>query len=208
MQLLTLFGEAELRSRLVLIDSFAEHDEERLKEVLGEQYIPFTTEEINQLKKVPAVNISNAWFMNYVYSLDNEAQDGATRRTDFMNPTTLENSHFLHVWKIFSTSPFENGVVFSSNSIAISSVEINPSEMSVSAGQKVQLTANVTTTGFANKAVIWEIASTPEGNTAEITVNQNGVVNIPKSAKSGTLTVKATSIYDNTKTATATITIL
>ena len=101
--------EADMRSRLVLIDSFSEHDDARLKELLLTAYVPFTEEELSQLKNIPAVLISKEWFMDYDYALDNES---GMKQTEFYNPQTLENSHFLHAWRVFSTSPFENRSCF------------------------------------------------------------------------------------------------
>lgn len=201
--------EADMRSRLVLTDSFSQHDTNRLKEVLGNQYQEFTTTEISQLANIPAVSIGREWFMNYTYSLDTTGD--SLKRTDFYNPTTLENNHFLSVWKVYSTSPFENAIVFSSNTVAVTSVAITPNEMSVTAGQSVQLSANVVTTGFANKAVIWEISSAP-GEVTPVTISQTGKVTIPSdysvTEANKNITVKATSIYDETKSNTATITVL
>lgn len=97
--------EADMRSRLVLVDSFSEHDTTRLQEVLGTQYVEFTEEDLGQLANIPAVLISDEWFMDYYYALDNNSD---TKQTEFYNPQTLRNNHFLHVWAVFSTSPFEN----------------------------------------------------------------------------------------------------
>lgn len=97
--------EADMRSRLVLVDGFATHDTDRLTELLGSAYVPFTSDELAALAKVPVVTISREWFMDYDYALDNGAGE---KQTEFWNPTTLENNHFLHCWRVFSTSPFEN----------------------------------------------------------------------------------------------------
>ena len=193
--------EADMKSRLALIDSFGEHDSARLTEVLGTAYIPFTDTEITALKKVPAVLISREWFMDYDYALDTASGE---KQTEFYNPTTLENNHFLHAWRVFSTSPFENACVFTPDTPSVTSVTVTPSTATVEAGQKVQLSATVVATGFANKAVYWSIDSTSE--TAGVTITQEGLVTIPSNmAASSTITVTATSIYDNTVTGTATL---
>ena len=193
--------EADMKSRLALIDSFGEHDSARLTEVLGTAYIPFTDTEITVLKKVPAVLISREWFMDYDYALDTASGE---KQTEFYNPTTLENNHFLHAWRVFSTSPFENACVFTPDTPSVTSVTVTPSTATVEAGQKVQLSATVVATGFANKAVYWSIDSTSE--TAGVTITQEGLVTIPSNmAASSTITVTATSIYDNTVTGTATL---
>lgn len=91
-------NDAEMRTQLALIDSFSEHDTERLKEVLLDAYVEFTQEEITELSTIPAVLISKEWFMDYEYLLDNQSN---MKQTEFFNPQTLENNHFLHVWRNF-----------------------------------------------------------------------------------------------------------
>ena len=200
--------EADMRSRLVLIDSFSEHDDARLKELLLTAYVPFTEEELTQLKDIPAVLISKEWFMDYDYALDNES---GMKQTEFYNPQTLENNHFLHAWRVFSTSPFENGVVFGKVAPAVKSVSVSPANSSATAGIPVQLTASVETEGFANKAVVWTVVNGKEGG---VTVNQNGLVNIPVGytptgeTPENAVKIKATSVFDKTKSAEASITVL
>lgn len=200
--------EADMRSRLVLIDSFSEHDDARLKELLLTAYVPFTEEELAQLKDIPAVLISKEWFMDYDYALDNES---GMKQTEFYNPQTLENNHFLHAWRVFSTSPFENGVVFGKVAPAVKSVSVSPASSSATAGIPVQLTASVETVGFANKAVVWTVVNGSEGG---VTVNQNGLVNIPVGytptgeTPANAVKIKATSVFDKTKSAEASITVL
>lgn len=196
--------EADMRARMVLTDGYDNHDDERLTEVLGSAYEPFTSEELQELAKIPAVLISDEWFMDFDYVLDGAS---STKETEFFNPTTLENNHYLHAWRVFSTSPFENGAVFTSETPTVQSVEVTPNESTISAGLGLQLQANVKTIGFANKAVLWEVAK-GEG----VTVDNNGYVKIPKdfdnSGDAPQVEIKATSIYDNSVSGSATITVL
>lgn len=196
--------EADMRARMVLTDGYDNHDNERLTEVLGSAYEPFTSEELQELAKIPAVLISDEWFMDYDYVLDGAS---STKETEFFNPTTLENNHYLHAWRVFSTSPFENGAVFTSETPTVQSVEVTPNESTISAGLGLQLQANVKTIGFANKAVLWEVTK-GEG----VTVDNNGYVKIPKdfdnSGVAPQVEIKATSIYDNSVSGSATITVL
>jgi hypothetical protein len=194
--------DAEMRTRLALIDGFGNHDTERLTELLGSAYIPFTADEITALNKIPAVIISREWFMDYDYALNTESGE---KQTEFYNPTTLENNHFLHAWRVFSTSPFENAVVFTQDTIGVTSVTVSPSTASVSKGQDLKLSATVVTTGFANKAVAWSVDSTAKAD--GVTINEEGKLQVPSTATVASITVTATSIYDNTVTGTATITV-
>lgn len=195
--------EADMKARLVLIDGFDNHDSARLTELLGSSYTAFTETELAELATIPAVLISREWFMDYDYALDTASGE---KMTEFYNPTTLENNHFLHAWRVFSTSPFENGAVFTSETPSVTSVTVSPSTATVTAGQGVQLTTTVVTVGFANKAVHWAVDSTSEA--AGVTISDTGYLMLPSTAVSAsTVTVTATSIYDKTVTGTATITV-
>lgn len=165
------------------------------------------------MKNIPAVIIDDEFFQDYSYAMDNNAD---TKMTDFYNPESLKRNHWLHTWKVLSTSPFKNAVVFTLETPAVTSVSVNPSEASASAGLDVQLQAVVATTGFANKAVTWSITQDPEtDDTKKATVDLNGKVHIPVGHVASTdneentlIKVTATSIYDGTKTGTASITVL
>lgn len=167
-------NEAEMRTNMALIDSFSETDTARLKELLGNAFVEFTDDEITALGKIPAVLISREWFMDYDYLLD---AGSSSKMTEFYNPTTLENNHFLHAWRVFSTSPFENAIVFTSDTPAVSSVSVSPESATIYKGQQLQLSASVATIGFANKAVLWSIDTSSESKGASI--NQEGVLKVP-----------------------------
>lgn len=202
--------DADFKARAVLCDGFGKHDTERLKEVLKEQYVEFTTEELQALSNIPAVIISREWFMDYYCGMDNST---VGKQTEFYNPVTLKNNHYLHIWGIKSTSPFENGVVFTAGvAPSVTAVSVSPSESSLSAGLSLQLTATVTTTGFANKAVTWSITKGAEDGKAKI--NESGLLTISKdypvskAPSTPQIEVTATSIYNSTVTGKADITVL
>lgn len=195
--------DAEMKTQMALIDGFSDYDKERLTELLGSAFVDFTTDELNALAKIPAMIISREWFMDYDYALNTESGE---KQTEFYNPTTLENNHFLHAWRVFSTSPFENAVVFTQDDISVKSVTVSPATATVSKGQELKLSANVETTGFANKAVVWSISSSVDGMNV-VTISADGTLKVPSTAPSGELTVTATSVYDNSVTGTATITV-
>ena len=190
--------EADFRARLRLVDGFGNLDSERLTETLGEAYEELTAAEIEALQAVPAVLISREWFMNYIYSLDG-TPEGGMRETEFFNPTTLRNNHFLHVWMIFSTSPFENATVFTPATPSVTSVTVSPATATVTAGQELKLTAVVETVGFANQAVVWSVS-----DETKATIKEDGTLS---AIAAGEVTVTATSIFDSTQTGTATVTI-
>lgn len=194
--------EADMRARLALVDGFGNLDESRLVEVLGSAFDPLTETEAAALDAVPAVLISREWFMNYTYALDNASGE---KYTEFYNPTTLENHHFMHVWKVFSTSPFENATVFESVEPGVTAVAVSPSTASVTPGQTLQFSAAVTASGFANKAVLWSVDDTAAA--AGVTISASGLLTVPADYSGSGITVTATSIYDSTVSGTATVTV-
>lgn len=114
--------------------------------------------------------------------MDNNAD---TKMTDFYNPESLKRNHWLHTWKVLSTSPFKPAVVFTIDTPAVTSVSVSPSTATVTKGQELQLSSSVETTGFANKAVTWSL----EGKTGA-TIDLSGKL-------------KVASDYDNTGSGTA-----
>ena len=207
-------NDAEFKTNMALIDSFDETDTARLSELLGSAYVAFTDAEKTALGKVPAVIVSREWFMDYDYALD--ADSNSMKQTEFYNPTTLENSHYLHAWRVFSTSPFENAVVFTSDTPAVTSVTVSPATATISAGMDIKLSATVVTTGFANKAVQWSIVEADGEQTGHpVVIDVDGNLHVPAdyvgSETSGgdttynDITVKATSVYDGSTNNTAVI---
>lgn len=180
--------EADMKARLALIDSFSSHDTVRLAELFAKKnssgsvvsgeylngYVPFTDSELSALAEIPAVIITDEWFMNYRWAFDNSS---AEKVTEFYNPTELKNNHFLHAWLCMSSSPFEPCAVFTQTAQAVSSVSVSPSSATVSRGQSLKLSASVVTTGFANKSVYWSINADAENEGAKI--NQDGLLSIP-----------------------------
>lgn len=210
-------NDAEMKSRMALIDGYGNHDVARLSEVLGSQFVSFTDNELTALAKIPACIIDDEWFQNKTYRLDGASETDVEgvfteggragfKRTSFYNPETMKNNHWLHYWGIKSTSPFKQAVVFTLDSIAVSSVSVSPSTATVTPGQELQLTATVATTGFANKGVVWSVDSTSKAD--GVTITAGGVLKVPSNASVSSVTVTATSVYDSTKYNTATITVV
>jgi len=199
-------NEAETKTNLALIDSFSESDEERLTELLGDAYTPFTEVEKTALSSVLGLIVARDFFMDYNRALDTNPDVNGKRQTEFVNPTTLDRNVFLHAQAVISTSPFANGCVFTTATPAVDSVTVSPATATVSKGQSIKLSAVVATTGFANKAVTWSVDSDAAADGVTINI-ATGELSIPADATVEEVTVTATSVFDNTKTNTATITV-
>ena len=199
-------NDAEMKTKLALIDGFSDHDTNRLAELLGDQYVAFTEGELSLLANVTGAIISDNFFKDYYYSLDTQSESaGATKVTEFYNPETMKNTMWLHAWRIFATSPFANAIVFTKDSSSVTGVTVSPSTANVTAGQELKFTASVSTTGITNKAVVWSVDDTSKAD--NVTINESGVLKVPSDVSVESITVTATSVYDSTQSGTATVTV-
>ena len=198
-------NEAMAKTNLALIDTFSDFDGDRLTELLGSEYVPFTDTEKGYLEKILGFAFADDFFMDYYYALDNSA-DGK-EQTEWRNPSTLDRNIFLHAQLVISTSPYANCCVFIANdSPAISSVTVSPSSASVTKGQGLKLSATVTATNFANKSVAWEVKQSNTSNKA--TINQYGDLSVPSnfnttgSGTAGVYTISIPTILETGDTVT------
>ena len=199
-------NQADFKTKLALIDGFSDFDTNRLSNLLGDQYVAFTEDELSKLANVVGMIISDDWFMDFYYAMDDQAEStGSTKNTEFYNPETLVNTLWLHAWRIFSTSPFSNCLVFTKDASGVDSVTVSPDTASVTAGQTLQFSATVATDGITNKSVQWTVDS--DASADGVTINASGLLTVPADATVESITVTATSIFDNTKTGTATVTV-
>ena len=110
----------------------------------------------------------------------------------------------LHVSQILSASPFQNVIAFATVVSEVVSVSVSPATATVEKGKSIALTADVTTEGFGNPDVFWEI----NGNNSENTyIGQDAILRVAADETATEITVKATSISDDTKSGSSTITI-
>lgn len=209
-------SDAEMKANMELTDGFGNFDMPRLAEIFAKRddqgnviegeyvdgYVPLTQAEMTALQEIPCAIVGIDFFQDRYYGMDNNAP---TRKTEFFNPQTLRTNHWLHAWGSVSSSPFENAVVFTVTAQGVTSVSVSPSSATVTKGQSLQLSATVVTTGFANKAVYWTVDA--DSYADGVRIADDGELIIPADATVASVTVTATSIYDNTKTGTATITV-
>lgn len=183
---------------IVGIDSFSAFDEERLELLFAgdSSYTPFTDSEKATLATIHAMLSDKEFYMIFDNILEMKSR---------ANEKGLYVNYFLHAWKTFSLSPFCNAVIFTTLTPSIESVTVSPTTATLSKKSKMMLSSNVVSTGFANKDVIW---STDDEDGTNIIVEPSGSISILSTAVAGEYTVTATSIFDETKTATATITVV
>lgn len=186
--------KADFMGIRVGVDGFDKVDTARLAILFADDknYVPFTTDELAELQALPAMIVDKDFFMIF---------DNLLEMSDVQNPKGLYWNYFLNVWKTFSVSPFANAVLFTTLTPAVTAVTVSPATATAGKGTRLALTATVTSTGFANNSVIWSVNST------DSTITPDGQLTVSATEAKATLTVTATSVFDGTKKATATITI-
>lgn len=189
-------NKVEFMGHRVQIDGFDRIDEKRMAELFADDpnagYVPLTPDEKAALKAVPAVLVDRDYFMIF---------DNLYKFTEDYNGEGLYWQYWYHAWKTFSISPFANAVVFVPGTPGVTSVTVSPATATVNKGAMLQLNAVVETEGFAPKSVVWSIDSELS------TITQNGLLSVSPDETAGSITVTATSTFDNTKKGTATITV-
>lgn len=187
--------KAEFAGHRVLVDSFGDLDIGRLNVLFANDptYTEISEDELQALDSIPAIMVDKDFFMIF---------DNFYNFTEQYNGEGLYWNYWYHVWKTFSVSPFANNAIFIAGTPSVTSVTVSPAAANVSAGQKVQLSAVVHTTDFAPQSVVWTLTSGDK-----VTVTQSGLVIIGSDA-TGEIVVTATSVYDNTKSDSATITVV
>lgn len=187
--------KAEFMGNRVQIDGFDKIDDVRMNQLFADDpagYVPLTSEEKAALAQVPAVLIDRDYFMIF---------DNLYKFTEDYNGEGLYWQYWYHAWKTFSTSPFANAEIFVPGTPSITSVTVSPATATVNKGNMLQLNAVVVAESFAPKSVVWSV------NSELSTISQTGLLTVGAEETAGTLTVTATSTYDDSKSGTATITV-
>lgn len=141
-----------------------------------------------------AALVDREWFMVF---------DNLMSFTENYNGEGLYWNYFYHVWKTFSTSPFANALIFTTDAQSVTSVTVTGTE-ALKLGQSAQYTATVVASDLAPQGVIWSVTGT---NPVKSQIDWTGKLLVPPDETNTKLTIKATSIYDPTKSGTLDVTI-
>ena len=193
--------KAEFMGHRVVIDTFASIDTARLEKLFKDDpnFEAFTSAELALLADVKAVLVDIDWFMIY---------DNLMEFTEQYNGEGLYWNYWYHTWKTFSVSPFANAVVFANGTSAVTSVTVSPATVTIPApvaGNVIHFSAVVEKTGFASEQVEWSISDNAE-DVAKIDESGNVLI-VAAPTSEIAITVTATSVFDNTVSGTATLTI-
>lgn len=198
--------KVEFMGHRILINRLGDIDTERLNALFGGQpgYVEIGSSDLEELNKIVAVLLDREWVQLYT----------KLRRTvtDPYNGDGLYFSYKYHMWDVLASSPFSNAAAFSLAGLpTVTALTVTPSEVTMPKGVATSfvITANVTTTGFASKAVTWEITSGTDGVDATITPLGDGKcqVNLLSTATSAEVIVTCTSAVNSARSATCAITL-
>lgn len=188
--------KAEFMGNRVQIDGFDKIDDARMNQLFADDtaagYVALTSEEKAALAQVPAIIVDRDYFMIF---------DNLYKFTEDYNGEGLYWQYWYHAWKTFSTSPFANAEIFVPGTPSITGVTVSPATATVNKGNMLQLNAVVVAESFAPKSVVWSV------NSELSTISQTGLLTVGAEETAESLTVTATSSYDDSKSGTATITV-
>lgn len=148
-----------------------------------------------ELTGVYAAIVDKDWFMVF---------DNWIGFTENYNGQGLYWNYFYHCWKTFSTSPFSNAVLFTTNTTSVTSVTVTPPTAELTKGSSMQFSAAVVTSGYVPKGVIWSVSGASD---TVSTITPDGLLTVPTAEQNTTLTVTATSVYDSSKKGKSTVTL-
>lgn len=193
---------ADFIGRVIGVDSFVDMDWNRLRDLFTDEngnvdpsFHEWTADEITILNGVPALTTSIDFW---------QVWDNFEKMTENYNGKGLYWNYNYHVWKTFSISPFAQAVAYSDVAAGITSVTVTPSTATLPQGADLQLTAAVVGTGVINKGVDWTMTGNASSGSY---VSAAGKIHVANDETAATLTIKATSIADSTKSGTSTITV-
>lgn len=149
----------------------------------------------SELSGVLAMVVDRDFFMVF---------DNLIEYTDVYNAKGLNWNYFLHIWQTYSYSPFANAVMYVTSTSEVTSVTVSPTTASLNRGQSTTFTPTVTVSGYAPKSVSYALTG---GENVTSTVDSKGKVTIGQNEINTTLTLTVTSTFDDTKSATAVITV-
>ena len=197
--------KAEFLGRLIVVDSFDEHDTARLAELFGDDagYSAFSSAEKTSLGKIHGVLMARDWWMVF---------DNFQEMTQNYNGEGLYWNYWLHCWKTFSASPFANAAVFTEAVGSITSVTVSPSTATMYPGTAMSFAATVVASGIVDTSVKWSIEATGTGATDLASGTKidpySGYLTIDPNETNEEITVTATSVADSTADDDAVVTVV
>lgn len=191
--------EVRFQGQVVLFDSLAKFNFRRMAYLMDEDpsWEPFTQEQLDLLGTIDIICMDREFMQMY----DSKDQAG----TPFINGEGGYTNYPWHKWSVLSASPFHNIIAYSPTASAVTAITLSPGTVTSGKGTMVPFIADVTTTGFARADVVFSI--TTDVTSKSTFIGQDGVLRIGMDETVDEITVKAVSVADETKIATATVTV-
>lgn len=129
--------------------------------------------------------------------------DTVEKTEEIYNPQGLYWNIFLHHHGVYSTSRFANGVAFTSSAVSVTGVTVTPTTPVLPgrfADQKAAVTGAAS--AYVPQGVTWSVSGQTSSGTY---IDKGGRLFVSSNETAETLTVKATSTYDTSKSGTATV---
>lgn len=182
-----------------MFDSLGKFNWKRMAKLMANDsgFRQFSSDEIAALESIQLIACDRNFIQIYDSVFDMEEP--------FRNGEGAFTNYFLQVEQIYSASPFHNCIAYTTMTPAVTAISITPATASAVKGSSVAFQANVTTTGFGSSEVVWEIST--QGVAADTVIGQDGVLRVGADETKTTITVTCTSVADDTKSATATVTV-
>ena len=197
--LATAFNMSEtkfLQTKKLVTNAFSKIDVARLDKLFAEDpgYTSLSQDDLNSLDNIVAVIVDRDFFQCY--------QDIFEVTENYVGSGMARN-YWLNVHYHLGVSPFENAVAFVTEPVAVSSVTVTPSALTITQGQSGKVSAVVKGTGFPDSRVTWSVNT----NADKITIEPDGTISVASDCPTGAKTITATSVADKNKKGTATLTV-
>lgn len=193
--------KAEFMGRLMLIDDFASFDNGRFDEIRANSDMieAVSADELALMAKVKAILVDREWFQVY---------DNANKFTEKYVASGLYWNYFYNVWKVVSSSPFSNAIVFVDSSATItapSTISLTVTDITKSGNAAIYTLTPADPASLQNSNL--EFVQDEDATEDGVAVHKYGAVIIPIAASAASqvdYTPKA-KLGDATYTATAAI---
>lgn len=148
------------------------------------------------LANVVAALVDRDWFMVY---------DKLLRTEDKFNEQGLYYNYWLHHWQVLSASRFHNAVLFVTTVPELTSIELSPATADVYKGCAQQFVVEATGTNNPPKKCTFELTG---ANSSYTYINSLGLLIVGEDETATSITVTATSTFNNLISDTAVVTVL
>ena len=190
--------KAEFLGKKQILPPWKDLDVARLDELFKDSegnalpgYHSFTAAELAKLDTIACFIVDEEWFQFYDWYIESH--------TSPFNGEGLYYNSWYHVQKILSASPFRNAIMLIGDTQSVTSVTLNISSVTLPVAGQISAQATVVTTGFAPQTLTWT-SSDEDVATVDASGNITAVA-------AGSATITATSVFDNTKSATVDVTV-